>query len=115
MVPQRDTLDEELTVAQNIQIYGRYFGLSHAEVRRRADELLDFAQLTDRAGSRVDPLSGGMKRRLTITRSLVNAGGAGAALRAGRPERTGPGGRRGGGAGGGAPGPLRAFRDRLVA
>ncbi len=72
VVPQRDTLDEELTVAENIQIYGRYFGLSRAEVRRRAEELLDFAQLTERATSRVEPLSGGMKRRLTIARSLVN-------------------------------------------
>jgi lipooligosaccharide transport system ATP-binding protein len=72
VVPQRDTLDEELTVAENIQIYGRYFGLSRAEVRRRTTELLDFAQLTERAGSRVEPLSGGMKRRLTIARSLVN-------------------------------------------
>jgi lipooligosaccharide transport system ATP-binding protein len=72
VVPQRDTLDEELTVAENIEIYGRYFGLSRAHVRRRAAELLDFAQLTERAGSRVEPLSGGMKRRLTIARSLVN-------------------------------------------
>jgi lipooligosaccharide transport system ATP-binding protein len=72
VVPQRDTLDEELTVAENIRIYGRYFGLSRAEVRRRSDELLDFAQLSERADSRVEPLSGGMKRRLTIARSLVN-------------------------------------------
>jgi lipooligosaccharide transport system ATP-binding protein len=72
VVPQRDTLDEELTVAENIQIYGRYFGLSRPEVRRRTAELLDFAQLTERAGSKVEPLSGGMKRRLTIARSLVN-------------------------------------------
>jgi lipooligosaccharide transport system ATP-binding protein len=72
VVPQRDTLDEELTVAENIQIYGRYFGLSRPEVRRRTTELLDFAQLSERADSKVEPLSGGMKRRLTIARSLVN-------------------------------------------
>ena len=73
VVPQRDTLDEELTVEENLWIYGRYFGLSRAEVRSRATELLDFAQLTDRARDRVEPLSGGMKRRLTIARSLINA------------------------------------------
>jgi lipooligosaccharide transport system ATP-binding protein len=72
VVPQRDTLDEELTVEENIWIYGRYFGLSRREVRSRATELLEFAQLSDRAGSKVEPLSGGMKRRLTIARSLVN-------------------------------------------
>src|SRR5690606_26968191 len=73
VVPQRDTLDEELTVEENIWVYGRYFGLSRAEVRERATELLDFAQLSDRAGSVVEPLSGGMKRRLTIARGLVNS------------------------------------------
>ena len=73
VVPQRDTLDEELTVEENLWIYGRYFGLSRKEVRSRAAELLDFAQLTDRAGDRVEPLSGGMKRRLTIARSLINS------------------------------------------
>jgi len=72
VVPQRDTLDEELTVEENLWIYGRYFGLSRAECRRRATELLEFAQLTERAGDRVEPLSGGMKRRLTIARSLIN-------------------------------------------
>jgi lipooligosaccharide transport system ATP-binding protein len=71
--PQRDTLDEELTVAENLWVYGRYFGLSRKEVRSRAAELLDFAQLSDRAGDRVEPLSGGMKRRLTIARSLINS------------------------------------------
>jgi lipooligosaccharide transport system ATP-binding protein len=71
--PQRDTLDEELTVEENLWIYGRYFGLSRPEVRSRAAELLDFAQLTDRAKDRVEPLSGGMKRRLTIARSLINS------------------------------------------
>ena len=72
VVPQQDTLDMELTVRENIIIYGRYFGLARRELGGRADELLDFVQLTDRAGSRVEPLSGGMKRRLTIARSLVN-------------------------------------------
>ncbi len=72
VVPQRDALDEELTVRENILVYGRYFGLPRQVVRRRADELLEFAQLTERAGDRVEPLSGGMKRRLTIARSLVN-------------------------------------------
>ena len=72
VVPQQDTLDTELTVRENLIIYGRYFGLSRAEVGRRADELLEFAQLTERAGDQVEPLSGGMKRRLTIARSLIN-------------------------------------------
>jgi lipooligosaccharide transport system ATP-binding protein len=72
VVPQADTLDEELTVRENLLIYGRYFGLSRAECARRADELLDFAQLTERRDSLVEPLSGGMKRRLTIARSLIN-------------------------------------------
>jgi lipooligosaccharide transport system ATP-binding protein len=72
VVPQLDNLDLELTVRQNLEVYGRYFGLSRASVRARATELLEFAQLTDRAGDAVEPLSGGMKRRLTIARSLVN-------------------------------------------
>jgi len=72
VVPQKDTLDEELTVQENLWIYGRYFGLSRREVRSRATELLEFAQLTDRATSKVEPLSGGMKRRLTIARSLIS-------------------------------------------
>jgi lipooligosaccharide transport system ATP-binding protein len=72
VVPQKDTLDEELTVQENLWIYGRYFGLSRGEVRSRAKELLEFAQLTDRATSKVEPLSGGMKRRLTIARSLIS-------------------------------------------
>ena len=72
VVPQKDTLDEELTVQENLWVYGRYFGLSRAEVKRRAVELLEFAQLSDRATDRVEPLSGGMKRRLTIARSLIN-------------------------------------------
>src|ERR671914_670917 len=72
VVPQQDTLDTELTVRENVLIYGRYFGLSRRELRPRIDELLDFVQLTERAGDKVEPLSGGMKRRLTIARSLVN-------------------------------------------
>ena len=72
VVPQDDTLDVELTVRENLLIYGRYFGLSKAVVRERADQLLDFVQLSERAGSKVEPLSGGMKRRLTIARSLIN-------------------------------------------
>jgi lipooligosaccharide transport system ATP-binding protein len=73
VVPQQDSLDNELTVRENLITYGRYFGLSRAEVASRATELLKFAQLTDRAASLVEPLSGGMKRRLTIARALVNA------------------------------------------
>jgi lipooligosaccharide transport system ATP-binding protein len=62
----------ELTVRENLIIYGRYFDLSRREAKRRADELLEFVQLLDRADSQVEPLSGGMKRRLTIARSLIN-------------------------------------------
>ena len=72
VVPQLDTLDMELTVRENIVIYGRYFGLPRKELRKRADELLEFVQLIERADDKVEPLSGGMKRRLTIARSLVN-------------------------------------------
>jgi lipooligosaccharide transport system ATP-binding protein len=72
VVPQADTLDTELTVRENVIIYGRYFGLSRKEVRQRAERLLEFVQLSERADDRVEPLSGGMKRRLTIARSLVN-------------------------------------------
>jgi len=72
VVPQQDNLDSELTVRQNLHVYGRFFGLSKAHVRAKATELLDFAQLTDRAEDEVEPLSGGMKRRLTIARSLIN-------------------------------------------
>jgi lipooligosaccharide transport system ATP-binding protein len=72
VVPQADTLDNELTVRENLIIYGRYFGLPREECARRADELLEFVQLTDRGNDLVEPLSGGMKRRLTIARSLIN-------------------------------------------
>ena len=72
VVPQQDTLDTELSVKDNLVIYGRYFGLSRKEAARRGDELLEFAQLTERANDKVEPLSGGMKRRLTIARALIN-------------------------------------------
>jgi lipooligosaccharide transport system ATP-binding protein len=72
VVPQQDTLDVELTVRENLILYARYFGISRAAARAKADELLEFVQLTERAHSKVEPLSGGMKRRLTIARSLVN-------------------------------------------
>jgi lipooligosaccharide transport system ATP-binding protein len=70
--PQLDNLDLELTVRENLTTYARFFGVPRPVARRRADELLDFVQLTERAGSKVEPLSGGMKRRLTIARALVN-------------------------------------------
>ncbi|MEV7605198.1 ABC transporter ATP-binding protein [Paenarthrobacter sp. NPDC089322] len=72
VVPQQDNLDEELKVRENLIVYGRYFGLPLSYLRPKADELLEFAQLTDKAKSKVDALSGGMKRRLTIARSLIN-------------------------------------------
>jgi lipooligosaccharide transport system ATP-binding protein len=72
VVPQEDTLDVELTVRENLLIYGRYFGLPREVIAERTARLLDFVQLTDRAGDQVEPLSGGMKRRLTIARSLIN-------------------------------------------
>jgi lipooligosaccharide transport system ATP-binding protein len=72
LVPQEDSLDLELTVLDNMLVYGRYFDLPRAFIRERAEELLDFAQLTDRARDKVESLSGGMKRRLTIARALVS-------------------------------------------
>ena len=72
VVPQENTLDIELTVQENLIVYGRYFGLSRALIRERSAMLLDFVQLSDRAGDQVEPLSGGMKRRLVIARSLIN-------------------------------------------
>jgi len=72
VVPQDDALDTELTVAENLLTYGRYFGLSRSYLRGRIDELLEFAQITDKRDAKVDALSGGMKRRLTIARGLVN-------------------------------------------
>ncbi|TMM33784.1 MAG: ABC transporter ATP-binding protein [Actinobacteria bacterium] len=70
--PQLDSLDPELTVAENLVTYARYFGIPRRTAKARAAELLDFVQLRERADSRVEPLSGGMKRRLTIARALVN-------------------------------------------
>ena len=72
VVPQQDNLDSELTVFENLLVYGGYFGLPKGVVRERATELLDFVQLGERRDAKVEPLSGGMKRRLTIARSLVN-------------------------------------------
>ena len=72
VVPQQDTLDTELSVRDNLVIYARYFGMARSEARRKADGLLDFVQLLERAGDKVEPLSGGMKRRLTIARALIN-------------------------------------------
>ncbi len=72
VVPQQDNLDVELSVRDNLYVYGRYFGMSRAAARAKAAELLDFVQLTDRAADPVEQLSGGMRRRLTIARSLVN-------------------------------------------
>jgi lipooligosaccharide transport system ATP-binding protein len=73
VVPQEDSLDNDLRVRDNMYIYGRYFGMKRAEIQSRTDELLEFVQLSDRADALVDPLSGGMKRRLTIARSLINS------------------------------------------
>ncbi|WP_066370988.1 ABC transporter ATP-binding protein [Herbidospora mongoliensis] len=70
--PQLDNLDADLSVFENLTTYARYFGLSRAEARRRAGELLEFVQLADRSAGKVEPLSGGMKRRLTIARAMVN-------------------------------------------
>lgn len=72
VVPQQDNLDEELTCAENLYIYGRYFGLPKKMVIAKIDELLEFAQLTEKKDNKVNSLSGGMKRRLTIARALVS-------------------------------------------
>lgn len=72
VVPQQDNLDEELRVGDNIIVYGRYFGLPHSYLRSRARELVEFAQLTEKIDAKVSELSGGMKRRLTIARALIN-------------------------------------------
>jgi lipooligosaccharide transport system ATP-binding protein len=72
VVPQDDNLDTELTVWDNLMIYGRYFGLPRSELKTRATELLDFFQLAERRDDKVDPLSGGMKRRLAVARGLIN-------------------------------------------
>jgi lipooligosaccharide transport system ATP-binding protein len=72
VVPQQDNLDSELTVSENIFIYGRYFGLSSRFINKKIPELLEFAQLEEKKNVKVEALSGGMKRRLTIARSLVS-------------------------------------------
>jgi len=72
VVPQEDNLDLELDVGENLVVYGRFFGLPRDEIARRSEELLEFVQLADRKDARVDSLSGGMKRRLTIARALIN-------------------------------------------
>jgi len=72
VVPQMDNLDNALTVEENLYIYGRYFGLSKSFIRPKIEELLDFAELVDKRGVKVEALSGGMKRRLTIARALVS-------------------------------------------
>ena len=72
VVPQENNLDEDLKVKENLLVYGRYFDLPRKLVLRRAEELLEFVQLSDKAGARVEELSGGMKRRLLIARALIN-------------------------------------------
>jgi lipooligosaccharide transport system ATP-binding protein len=72
VVHQQETLDMELTVRENLLVFGRFFGMDRPSIATRADELLELFQLSDRAKDQVEPLSGGMKRRLTIARGLVN-------------------------------------------
>ncbi len=72
VVPQIDNLDTELTVRENLEMYARYFDIPVDVFRKRTDELLEFVQLSERAKDQVEPLSGGMKRRLTIARALIN-------------------------------------------
>jgi lipooligosaccharide transport system ATP-binding protein len=72
VVPQQDNLDRELKVWENLYIYGRYFGLSRKFMKNKIEELIDFAQLEEKRNSKTEELSGGMKRRLTIARALVN-------------------------------------------
>ena len=72
VVPQEDNLDLELTVAENLYVYGRYHDMKKPDIKSRIEELLEFAQLTERRDSTVEPLSGGMKRRLIIARALIN-------------------------------------------
>jgi lipooligosaccharide transport system ATP-binding protein len=72
IVPQMDNLDPDFTAAENLLVYGRYFGLTDRAVQERIPRLLEFAGLTGRADSRINTLSGGMKRRLTLARALVN-------------------------------------------
>jgi lipooligosaccharide transport system ATP-binding protein len=70
VIPQKDNLDEQLTVTENLYIYGRYFGLANKFIKGKIDELLEFAQLEEKRDAKVESLSGGMKRRLTIARAL---------------------------------------------
>jgi lipooligosaccharide transport system ATP-binding protein len=72
VVPQLDNLDPDFTVRENLLVYGRYFGMTRPDLERRIPELLDYAELTARADARIQTLSGGMKRRLTLTRALIN-------------------------------------------
>jgi len=72
VVPQMDNLDPDFTVSENLLVYGRYFGLSEGTIRARIPQLLEFAGLSARAKSRIQTLSGGMKRRLTLARALIN-------------------------------------------
>ena len=72
VIPQKDNLDDQLSVTENLYIYGRYFGLSNKFIRGKIEELLEFAQLEEKRDAKVETLSGGMKRRLTIARSLVS-------------------------------------------
>ena len=72
VVPQQDNLDTEITVRENLVMYARYFDIPGHISRPKADDLLEFVQLSERADSQVEPLSGGMKRRLTIARALIN-------------------------------------------
>ncbi|MER7004158.1 ABC transporter ATP-binding protein [Dactylosporangium sp. NPDC000555] len=72
VVPQEDSVDTDLTVRENLLVYGRYFGMRWADIKRRTTELLEFARLTERADEQVGNLSGGMRRRLTIARALIN-------------------------------------------
>jgi lipooligosaccharide transport system ATP-binding protein len=72
VVPQFDSLDPDFTVAENLLVYGRYFGIPAREMRQRIPALLEFAGLAARGGSRINTLSGGMKRRLSVARALVN-------------------------------------------
>lgn len=72
VVPQFDNLDPDFTVSENLVVYGRYFGLKPADVRARIPALLDFAGLAEKANAKIEALSGGMKRRLTLARALVN-------------------------------------------
>ena len=72
VVPQEDNLDQELTVSENLYVFGRYHDMTKADILPKVEELLEFAQRPDRADAVVEHLSGGMKRRLTIARALIN-------------------------------------------